>query len=594
MGNEPSGQASADVLNSREVSAMDSELRRKLGHGTCWNMKVVVRGDRNVGKTQLWQRLQGKQFAAAYIPTERIQVATINWSYKTTSDIVKVEVWDVVDRGKKKKRKAGLKIANEDAAAGATEDKDEGEDEGEEGGTAETVEPSKRVEILERVGSPNPTSGSFTIATLDATTVDVMRGTTSAIFVFDITKRWTWDYVTRELPAAIAAAAGMHVLVVGNFRDMGSHRVITELEASEWCRSQGENVHYVEASMRDAFGVKAIAAFFNLPFLFLRRQAILAELRKNDEDTRAVRDELDTLRKELTYETYLRQLQDKKAAVKTPAALSSPPSVPAAQEPKPAAALESKPAPAPAAAAVPQETTPSQPVEVPQKPESVVNRSAGGAQSLKSLWRKVTEVATTATKKAEDAVAPAPESSQHGSPPPHKDDDEAAALAAKQKQVAEEQHRAAKEKAEKEKKAEREKAEREAKEKAEKEKAEKLRLEEIERRKKEKEKKSAVPPKVAEAKKKQEELSAVDELKKMAKQPGGKATIESADDFRPDELDESFWTAPSGVTEDGWVVSSKGQKETLGAEDDEEPAPTAKGGKKKKRAVFLADDEEPI
>jgi hypothetical protein len=74
------------------------------------------------------------------------------------------------------------------------------------------------------------------VATLDATTVDVMRGATSAIFVFDITKRWTWDYVTREMPA-ILSASGVHVLVVANFRDMGENRVVSELEASEWCRA---------------------------------------------------------------------------------------------------------------------------------------------------------------------------------------------------------------------------------------------------------------------------------------------------------------------------------------------------------------------
>ncbi|XP_076346723.1 rab-like protein 6 isoform X2 [Tachypleus tridentatus] len=255
------------------MQAMGQSLQRKFAKGVQYNMKIIIKGDRNVGKTCLYLRLQGEAFKEEYIPSEEIQVASIHWNYKATDDIVKVEVWDVVDKGKKKKKIEGLKLDNQ-----ITDTHEE--------------------------------------AALDAEFIDVYKGTHGVIMMLDITKHWTFDYVQRELPKV---PTNIPVLVLANHRDMGHHRTVTEDQVRFYIDSLerppgSAAVRYAESSMRNGFGLKFLHKFCNLPFLELQRETLVRQLEVNSKEIETTVEELDVLQEseEQNYDLFLDALISKR------------------------------------------------------------------------------------------------------------------------------------------------------------------------------------------------------------------------------------------------------------------------------------------
>ncbi|BFZ05707.1 hypothetical protein BsWGS_08746 [Bradybaena similaris] len=275
--NKNSEDAKSPGTPPHGMQTMGAQLQRRFAKGVQYNMKIVIRGDKNVGKTCLFYRLQGQKFKEEYIPTDEIQVASIQWNYRATDDVVKVEVWDVVDKGRKRRRLDGLKMENADN------------------------------------GSPDEPC-------LDAEFLDVYKGTHGVIFVFDITKQWTFGYVEREIEKV---PSQLPVLVLGNHRDMGHHRTVTEEKAHflvdqyQKDRPEGSGkIHYAESSMRNGFGLKYLHMFFNLPFLQLQRETLQKQLETNMNDMMSTVEELEIHEdsEEQNYDLFLESLTQKRRA----------------------------------------------------------------------------------------------------------------------------------------------------------------------------------------------------------------------------------------------------------------------------------------
>lgn len=379
------------------LQSMNQSLQRRFAKGVQYNMKIVIRGDRNTGKSTLWHRLQGKKFVEEYIPTQEIQATSIHWNYKTTDDVVKVEVWDVVDKGKGKRRGDNLKLENE---------------------------PQESDEVA-----------------LDAEFLDVYKNCNGVIMVFDITKQWTFNYILRELPKV---PTHVPVCVLGNYRDMGEHRVILPDDIRDLIaglnRPMGSSyIHYAESSMKNGFGLKYLHKFFNIPFLQLQRETLLRQLETNQLDMDATLEELCVQQEteDQNYEIFLENLESRSKGYGSPGPAngqspssgsqspivppsgastgSSSPSTP--QPPIPSQALSQSPSvsttsPPPPAATAGGAASPTAEVKsLAQSPEHLQSSATSGAsapqkRSFISRWFGSSPASESAASAPEEPPAP--------------------------------------------------------------------------------------------------------------------------------------------------------------------------------------------
>lgn len=270
---------------------------------------MIIKGDKGVGKTSLFNRLQGKPFKAEHVPTTALQSAKVSWNYRASHNVVNLEVWDCVD------------------VSDARNSQNKSSNNGSDLSSSGSSKPSNMFDELDLDSVPvagrTPAGSSKTqLGDITSSVVDVLRGTHAVVLVFNPMKKSSWDYVKRELHDI---PQKVQVLVMANFKDvLEDPNVITlssdtvdVLEARTYLQmmSQGEReIYFLESSMLNCFGLKGLKTFLNLPFLILQREFLETQLAQNSQDLQTANDEYRLTTENDSYSDFLKLLNARKSA----------------------------------------------------------------------------------------------------------------------------------------------------------------------------------------------------------------------------------------------------------------------------------------
>eukprot|EP01080_Neovahlkampfia_damariscottae_P011532 gene11532-4785_t len=297
MGNDVAKPMTQDELKTREIQRVDREMRRKMGRGGLhYNMRVVIKGDRNTGKSNLLARLQAHPFTDAYIPSDSIQSAKINWEYKNLEDTVIVEVWDVVDVGKAKRKISSGLLTSHSSGVYDEEETD----------AHEELNKNLQTFDFEKLSK----EGHHKLSVLDASLINVYKGTNAVILIFDITKRWTFEYIKDEIERI---PNNIDFIVLANFYDLSDKRVVTEEEIEKFKKSSKRKIRVIPTSMKNCFGLKQLHTYLQLPFLKMKIEETKRQLVKFEEDYKGTSTEIDMIIKEQNYNDHVKWMKETKS-----------------------------------------------------------------------------------------------------------------------------------------------------------------------------------------------------------------------------------------------------------------------------------------
>ncbi|KAG0333004.1 Rab-like protein 6 [Podila horticola] len=315
------------------VSTKVKPIHASFNKGIPLNMKIIIKGDIRTGKTSVFERLQGLPFRHdhEYRTTEQIQVANIPWQYSHTKDIIKVEVWDIVDKGV---QSGELRTSTSNV----------------------TLKIDNNTPASPKSKAPQSTDTAPHAAfALDASTIDVYRNTDGVILVYDISKPWTFEYAAKTLAEV---PTNIPVLILSNFTDDSNLPVVSTDRLEELMEEHNAErfklpcapanlIRHLDTSMKTGLGLKEIHESFGIPFLNVLRET---HRKQFDQKTLEIADLLKALD---THE----QERAKQSSQPVRELISSKDTTPSKRPPLPAAIQTSHAAIAP----VPQFSSPTSP-----------------------------------------------------------------------------------------------------------------------------------------------------------------------------------------------------------------------------------------
>lgn len=308
----------------RTIQRMDRTIRKRVRGGITYNMKVLIRGTKGTGKTSLFQRLKGEPIPTTHRTTPQLQSATINWQFRANSEeSVKCEVWDVVDRGFDPSQENGN--GPQDDGHEANPFQADAVKTGLAASTSSAMAAATAAAAA-AAASAGSVSGTHMVAVVDASTIDVYHESHGVIFLLDVTKWDTLEYVKQEL-----ANVPVHIptLVLGNFRDCGNQRKIFKEDIHELLYGNPDRSHrqqaprrphellYFECSLLNCYGLKALHQYFGIPFLQLKLNTLRQQMRIVEGEFAHVKHDLQAKISEQRYTDYMEHIKSTGSDIRT-------------------------------------------------------------------------------------------------------------------------------------------------------------------------------------------------------------------------------------------------------------------------------------